>query len=72
MPSAGWELPQKPYQGKALITSLELNASDGDKATFSVSLDGTGVLTNGDSSAGGDGGDGGGGSDGDQGENPLG
>lgn len=34
LPSAGWELPQKPYQGKALITSLELNASDGDKATF--------------------------------------
>ena len=59
LPAAGWELPQKPYQGKALITSLELNASDGDKATFSVSLDGTGVLTNGDSSAGGDGGDGG-------------
>lgn len=72
LPAAGWELPQKPYQGKALITSLELNASDGDKATFSVSLDGTGVLTNGDISAGGDGGDGGGGSDGDQGENPLG
>lgn len=63
LPTAGWTLPQKPYTGKALITSLELNAPDGDKATFSVSLDGTGVLTNGDSSAGGGG---------DDNENPLG
>lgn len=36
--------------GKAVITSLELNAPDGDKATFSVSLDGTGELIGGDSS----------------------
>lgn len=71
LPAAGWTLPAKPYQGKALITSLELNAPDGDKATFSVTLDGTGELTNGDSSAGGGSGDGGG-SGGDQNENPLG
>ena len=45
MPAAGWTLPAKPYKGKAVITSLELNAPDGDKATFSVSLDGTGALS---------------------------
>lgn len=44
MPADGWSLPAKPYKGKAVITSLELNAPDGDKATFSVSLDGTGAL----------------------------
>lgn len=67
MPSAGWTAPAKPYKGKALITSLELNAPDGDKATFSVSLDGTGKLTSGDSSAGGNSG-----GDGDIENNPLG
>ena len=44
LPAAGWTLPAAPYKGKALITSLELNAPDGDKATFSMSLDGTGPL----------------------------
>lgn len=44
LPMAGWTLPSAPYKGKALITSLELNAPDGDKATFTVSLDGTGEL----------------------------
>lgn len=44
LPSSGWTLPAAPYRGKALITSIELNAPDGDKATFSVSLDGTGEL----------------------------
>lgn len=50
MPSDGWVLPPKPYMGKAIITSLELNAPDGDKATFSISLDGTGELIGGDNS----------------------
>lgn len=45
LPATGWTLPAAPYKGKALITSLELNAPDGDKATFSISLDGTGALT---------------------------
>lgn len=53
MPSDGWTLPASPYRGKALMTSLELNAPDGDKATFSVSLDGTGALAKGTSSGGG-------------------
>lgn len=44
LPSTGWTLPAAPYKGKALITSLELNAPDGDKATFSMNLDGTGAL----------------------------
>ena len=32
------------YTGKAVITSLEANAPDGDKATFSISFEGTGPL----------------------------
>lgn len=36
---------QKGYKGKAFITSLKLSASDGDDATFSISLQGTGVLS---------------------------
>lgn len=51
MPESGWRLPVSPYKGKALITSLELNAPDGDKATFSVSMDGTGALIPGDMAA---------------------
>lgn len=45
VPAAGWTLPAAPYSGKALITSLELNAPDGDKATFSANFEGTGPLT---------------------------
>lgn len=44
LPANGWESPATAYEGMALITSLELNAPDGDKATFSVSFDGTGAL----------------------------
>lgn len=44
LPVAGWEAPAEAYEGMVLITSLELNAPDGDKATFSVSFDGTGAL----------------------------
>lgn len=50
-PEGGWSLPVKPYTGKAIITSLEANGSDGDKATFSISMDGTGALKPGDMSA---------------------
>lgn len=45
MPSAGWTLANGAYTGKAVITSLEANAPDGDKATFSISFEGTGALT---------------------------
>ena len=44
MPEAGWTLAEGAYTGKAVITSLEANAPDGDKATFSISFEGTGPL----------------------------
>lgn len=44
MPSAGWALAPGSYTGKAIITSLEANAPDGDKATYSISFEGTGPL----------------------------
>lgn len=36
---------ESKYNGNVVITSLELNAQDGDNATFSVSFEGTGALT---------------------------
>lgn len=45
LPTGGWTVPAASYSGKALITSLELNAPDGDKATFSANFEGTGALT---------------------------
>lgn len=45
MPAAGWTLANGAYTGKAVITLLEANAPDGDKATFSISFEGTGALT---------------------------
>lgn len=45
VPSGGWSLPAAFYSGKVLVTSLELNAPDGDKATFSATFEGTGALT---------------------------
>lgn len=45
LPDGGWSLPASgAYSGNVLITSLELNAPDGDKATFSASFEGTGAL----------------------------
>lgn len=47
MPEGGWTVPagtQIRYTGKALITSLDLNAGNGDNATMSVSLKGVGPL----------------------------
>lgn len=45
MPADGWTLAAGAYTGNAVITSLEANAPDGDKATFSISFEGTGALT---------------------------
>lgn len=45
MPEAGWTLKTGAYTGKAVITSLEANAPDGDKATLSISFEGTGALS---------------------------
>ena len=44
MPTAGWTLAEGAYTGSAVITSLEANAPDGDKATLSISFEGTGSL----------------------------
>ena len=33
------------YKGKVVITSLELNAPNGDNATFTASFEGVGALT---------------------------
>ena len=44
MPAEGWSVPTAGYKGKAIITSLELTAGHGEKATYSVSMEGTGPL----------------------------
>ena len=46
VPSGGW-LPMTTgqYKGKVVITSLELNAPNGDNATFTASFEGVGALT---------------------------
>ncbi|MCS2248633.1 phage tail protein [Bacteroides fragilis] len=44
IPSSGWTLPAASYSGNVLITNPELNAPDGDKATFSATFEGTGKL----------------------------
>jgi predicted secreted protein len=36
---------KKKFSGLAYITSLSLNAPDGDNASYSISLEGTGALT---------------------------
>lgn len=35
---------KKNFSGQALITSIDMNASDNDNATYSISLEGTGEL----------------------------
>lgn len=46
VPADGW-LPMTTgqYKGKVVITSLELNAPNGDNATFTASFEGVGALT---------------------------
>lgn len=46
VPAGGW-LPSTTgqYKGKVVITSLELNAPNGDNATFTASFEGVGALT---------------------------
>lgn len=46
VPAGGW-LPMTTgqYKGKVVITSLELNAPNGDNATFTASFEGVGALT---------------------------
>lgn len=46
VPESGWTAGTAPkYSGKATITSLELNAPNGEYATFTVQFTGVGALT---------------------------
>lgn len=44
VPEAGWTASKPDYEGKVIITSLELNAPNGDYATYSVEFTGVGEL----------------------------
>ncbi|MDR2138266.1 MAG: phage tail protein [Tannerella sp.] len=46
VPPAGWTpLTAPQYAGRAVMTSLELNAPNGENATFKASFEGVGALT---------------------------
>ena len=45
IPSDGWKANTDGYSGKAIITSIDVNAPDGENATYTVSFEGTGALT---------------------------
>lgn len=46
VPTGGWTpVTTGQYKGKVVITSLELNAPNGDNATFTASFEGVGALT---------------------------
>ena len=46
VPEAGWvPMTTGQYKGKVVITSLELNAPNGDNATFTASFEGVGAVT---------------------------
>ena len=45
VPSDGWKANTDGYSGKAIITSIDVNAPDGENATYTVSFEGTGALT---------------------------
>lgn len=45
VPASGWTpKPNTGYKGKIIITSLEMNAPNGENATWSASFEGTGPL----------------------------
>ena len=45
VPGGGWNMSDtSTYTGDAIITSLDANASNGDIASFSINLEGTGPL----------------------------
>lgn len=46
VPAEGWTpITTGQYKGKVVITSLELNAQNGDNATFTASFEGVGSLS---------------------------
>lgn len=44
MPDGGWTLPEGSYEGEAYITNIDLNAPDGQEASFSITLRGVGAI----------------------------
>lgn len=44
VPDGGWTAGTSGYKGKVVITSLELNAPNGEYATYSASFTGVGAL----------------------------
>lgn len=44
VPTGGWTASKPDYEGKGMITSLELNAPNGEYATYSVQITGVGAL----------------------------
>lgn len=45
VPSGGWTPKAPKYQGNVIITSLQLNAPNGEYATFTANFKGVGALT---------------------------
>lgn len=43
-PEDGWLSENNGYKGDAIITSIDMNAPDGDNATYSISMTGSGAL----------------------------
>ena len=44
-PEGGWTASKPDYEGKVVITSLELNAPNGEYATYTVQFTGVGALS---------------------------
>ena len=44
VPETGWTASKPDYEGKVIITSLVANANNGENATYSVTLTGTGSI----------------------------
>jgi predicted secreted protein len=45
VPTSGWTPATDGYKGSAIITSIDMNASDNENATYTVSFEGVGALT---------------------------
>ena len=45
VPTSGFVANKDGYKGDAIITSIDMNAPDGENATYTVSFEGTGALT---------------------------
>lgn len=45
IPTSGWTPATDGYKGDAIITSIDMNASDNENATYTVSFEGVGALT---------------------------